>query len=207
MYDHFKQTGFMQDKIIVPFNEAMCYGKASYFIFSDKFILTRSKTLKVTREEYIEITLKPIQPLLNGPFSNITLWFDEDMFCQINLLTILAWLDQTTYHNQVILNIVDDQLQVISEKIIKTEGYKTLYNTVLIDKVMPEDVELASLKEGINLYLNYLHEDSDLMKFINGNLHLSENELVSLLLERFPQYGLGDLQYIELINERRKFSS
>jgi len=55
------------------------------------------------------------------------------------------------------------------------------------------------LKKGVELYLNYLNPDSDLMLFIQKHRDVRENELLYLLLNEFKDYGLGDLQYSEII--------
>ncbi len=67
-------------------------------LFSDEFVKIRAKVHHVTPVQYYEHALKPLQPLLNKNFTHISMWFDYDMFCQINLLTILAWLDRTNHN-------------------------------------------------------------------------------------------------------------
>ena len=95
MYHYFKRTHFLEGELMIPFNEAMCYGDTCKDIFSHTFIQTRARVHHVTPQQYIEITLNPLQPLLRKNFTHLSLWFDSDMFCQINILTILGWLDQT----------------------------------------------------------------------------------------------------------------
>ncbi|HHU59913.1 TPA: hypothetical protein GXZ34_03215 [bacterium] len=96
MYDHFNNLK-NNNSIYVPFNEAMCEGPPHIDIFSDAFITDRCKSLGVTYLEYKKITLEPLEPLLDNKFKEVILWFDEDMFCQINMLTILAYLDQNNF--------------------------------------------------------------------------------------------------------------
>ncbi|OIU71772.1 hypothetical protein BHE18_03700 [Rossellomorea aquimaris] len=103
MYKHFKETQFLDSKNMIPFNEAMCYGDTCEVIFSEEFNNIRAKVHHVTPAQYTDITLKPLQPLFSGEFGRIALWFDEDMFCQMNLLTILAWLDLTVVRSHSIL--------------------------------------------------------------------------------------------------------
>jgi hypothetical protein len=92
MYNHFKETKFLEQELKIPFNEAMCYGETSDDLFSKEFADIRAKVHHVTPEQYNEITLIPLEPLFNKEFTHLTFWFDADMFCQINILTLLAWL-------------------------------------------------------------------------------------------------------------------
>lgn len=204
MYQNFKESQFLETESMIPFNEAMCYGETGDNIFSDKFIEMRSKVHHVTPAQYAEITVKPLQPLFKGDVKRIALWFDEDMFCQMNLLTILAWLDQTGYKGSIDLHLVDDRFKPVSDESLKAKGYDSLYKQVMIHKTMPKGVYPIPLSKGINLYLNYLKKDSDLMLYIQEHQDVPVEELVSLLIENFKEYGLGDTQYIEMIKSCRQ---
>jgi hypothetical protein len=203
MYHFFKSTGFLGEELMIPFNEAMCYGDTCSDIFSDSFIQLRARVHRVTPEQYIERVQKPLKPLFNEHFTQISLWFDGDMFCQINILTILAWLDQTDYKGGIELHIVGDRFEPKERFSLKAEGYYTMYKQVLIQKEMPKNVFPDPLKRGIELYLNYLQKDSDLIRFINKYQDISEEELVIKLMEEFQHYGLGDTQYLEIIKSYR----
>ncbi|MCV9887016.1 AraC family transcriptional regulator [Metabacillus halosaccharovorans] len=203
MYTFFQEKGFLKDETIVSFNEAMCYGMTSSSIFSTKFLETRSKVHNVSLDQYKNITLKAIQPLLSKKFNSLTLWFDCDMFCQINILTILAWLDQIDYQNTVTLVLVDDEFKPIEKQTLHPKGYKEIYHQVLIEKQTPGTILPHSLQRGIQLYLQYHNPDSELMMYIHEHRDLPEEELVVLLLNKFNEYGLGDAQYIELIRANR----
>lgn len=204
MYDYFKKTHFLEQELMVPFNEAMCYGNTCEDLFSPEFIGMRAKVHHVTPEQYAEITLKPLQPLLSGEFTHIALWFDLDMFCQINILTILAWLDRKNYHEAIDLHIVGDKFEPIHHFTLNAKGYYSLFKQVLIQKTLPESIHPAPLKKGVELYLNYLHKDSELMVYIQKHQDVSEEELLLKLLKNFKDYGLGDTQYIEIIKSHRQ---
>ena len=122
MYDFFKSTDFLGEELMIPFNEAMCYGDTCSEIFSASFTQLRAKVHHVSSQQYIETTLKPLKPLFHENFNQILLWFDEDMFCQINILTILAWLDQTDYKGGIELHIVGDKFEPKDCFILKAEG-------------------------------------------------------------------------------------
>src|SRR4051812_22849973 len=181
MYDYFKETHFIEQEMI-PFNEAMCYGNTCNDIFSQEFVETRATAHHVTTEQYEEHTLKPLQALFNKNYTAIELWFDADMFCQINLLTILAWLDQTDYKCSISLHIVGDKFKPVEHFTLNAKGYDELYKQVLIHKTMPNHINLPLLRTGVELYLNYLNEDSPLILYIQNHQHVPEKELVLALL-------------------------
>lgn len=204
MYEHFKQSKFLEGEMMIPFNEAMCYGDVSDGIFSDEFAKKRAEVHHVTLQQYTEITLNPLEPLLNKQFTSLELWFDSDMFCEINILTILAWLDQNNYEEAITLHIVDDNFTPTERYTLSAKGFAQLYNQVVINKSMPVEINLPLLKRGVELYLSYLDCEGELQQFIRNQSNKSEKELVKVLLETFREYGLGDTQYIELIRKVRK---
>ncbi|MEK5443424.1 hypothetical protein [Fredinandcohnia sp. FSL W7-1320] len=199
MYTYFKRTSFLEDELMIPFNEAMCYGNTCEELFSEKFTEIRSKVHHVTPSQYAEITLNPLQPLFDGDFNRIILWFDEDMFCQINVLTILAWLDLTDYKGAIEIHIVGDAFQAVDSFTLTPNGYYKLYKQVVIDKKLPQGVYPNSLQKGIGLYFSYLTSNSDLMMYIQKHQDIPTNELVQLLIQHFKHYGLGDTQYVKLL--------
>jgi hypothetical protein len=203
MFDYFKKTHFLIDEIMVPFNEAMCFGYISDELFTQDFVEKRASVHHVTTEQYTEITLNPLEPLFSKDFTHIELWFDEDMFCQINILTILAWLDKNGHSKPINLHIVGDKFEPIESFTLLATGYYELFIQVMIHKTFPESINLAPLKKGVELYLSYLQEDSDLMTYIKNHENMSEKELVYHLLVNFKKYGLGDVQYLEIIKAQR----
>lgn len=203
MYDFFKRKNFIQGQKMIPFNEAMCFGETTEDLFTPEFIEKRAKVHHVTPEKYTITTLNPLKPLFSNSFTNIELWFDEDMFCQINILTILAWLDKNGHSKTINLHIVGDKFEPIKNYTLMAAGYNEHFIEVMIDKMLPESIDLLPLRKGIELYLTYLHEDSNLMMYIKNNQHMTEKELIYALLENFKEYGLGDVQYLEIIRAHR----
>lgn len=203
MYDYYKRTNFLQGQIMIPFNEAMCFGDTTEDLFTQSFVQKRAVVHNVTAEKYNEITMEPLKPLLSKDFTHIEMWFDADMFCQINILTILAWLDKYGHSNPIDLHIVGDKFEPIENCTLMAAGYNELFMEVLIHKTLPESIDLVPLRKGVELYLTYLHENSNLMMYIKKNHQMTEKELVYSLLENFKEYGLGDVQYLELIRAQR----
>ncbi|MFB3167905.1 AraC family transcriptional regulator [Neobacillus sp. 179-C4.2 HS] len=203
MYDFFKRKNFLQGQKMIPFNEAMCFGETTEDLFTPEFIEKRAKVHHVTPEKYTDTTLNPLKPLFTKGLTHIELWFDEDMFCQINILTILAWLDKNGHSKPIDLHIVGDKFEPIESYTLLAKGYYELFKQVMIHKTLPDSINLAPLMKGVELYLTYLQEDSDLITYIKNRENMSAKELVYHLLVNFKKYGLGDVQYLEIIRAQR----
>lgn len=204
MYDYFKQNHLNEDGVYIPFNEAMCVGSVSSDIFSSQFIRCRCDAHQVSLKQYNEITLEPLKLIFKNKFANIALWFDDDMFCQINLLTVLAFLDQKNYSGHITFNLVNLNYKVIDSFKINVQGYKKIYKQVMINKCMPENIVLPVMGKGIKLYFEYLKEENEITSYIRKHENLDFNSLLKELINNFRQYGLGDTQYIQLIEKCRK---
>jgi hypothetical protein len=160
------------------------------------------------QNHYNEVVLKPLQMLFKNQFSHIILWFDDDMFCQINLLTILGYLDQINYNRKIIFNLICRQFNkepmVIDSFEIEAKGYKEIYKQVMINRSVPENINLSVMKNGINLYFQYLKDENKITEYIRQNVNLNSDILLAGLFKTFPQYGLGDTQYKQLIERHKR---
>lgn len=204
MKDYFKKHQLDERGIYEPFNEGMCVGEVTSDIFSIEFKKYRCSAHGVTIDQYNEAVIKPLQELFKNEFSQLVLWFDDDMFCQINLLTLLAYLDQVNYRKKVTFNLVDRMFQVVDHFELEVQGYHEIYKQVMIKKCIPEDINLTLMKNGVKLYLEYLKEENEIIKYIKEHAEVQRDILAIQLLETFLQYGLGDTQYIQLIDRCRE---
>ena len=186
----------------VPFCEAMMDGDTISDIYSDEFIELRSKALGVSAKEYKSKMHVQTAPLEN--YSELRLWFGKDTFCQTNLLTLLAYLEQIEYGGQVFLNYIDDEnFEVIEENISVTlDSYKRIYEDILITKKHPTNLGVLDA-EGIELYFDYLSDTGALAQLVRENSDKDDLNLVCLLLENSKAYGLSDIQAEMLIRKYR----
>jgi hypothetical protein len=205
MFNYFKKNNLNNNGIYAPFNEAMCEGKATLNIFSEEFVKCRCNTHHVTMEKYNEVALSPLKALFENRFSSIVLWFDEDMFCQINLLILLAYLNQIDYKGDTTFNLVNYEFKLINSIKLDIQGYSQLYKHVMIDRSMPQNIKLPTMENGVKLYFEYLKEENEITSYIRQRPNLQMDILVEELIEVFRPYGLGDTQYIELIRKCRKY--
>ena len=119
----------------------------------------------------------------------------------MNLLALLAYLEQIQYPGKLILHYIDDETFAVIEKNIeiKLGIYSKIYQEVLLSKSMPE--KLGVLNEvAVRLYFDYHSENGALLNLIKKNADKDKTELICLLLKASKEYGLSDLQAERLIN-------
>lgn len=98
MYEEFSSQQLMGKSDYAPFNKAMCVHDTVKTIFSDSFKKVRAAGHQVSLAKYEAITVASLQNnLFSKKYQCIVLWFGEDMFCQMNLLTVLAYLEQISF--------------------------------------------------------------------------------------------------------------
>ena len=182
----------------VPFREAMMDGETVLEVYSDAFIETRAKEHCVSVEEYTSKML----PNHIFEYSKLNLWFGKDTFCQANLLTLLAYLEQTQYGGEIALNYIDDETFEVLEADIKVElsGYENLYNEILIKKNDLKDIGVLDLN-AIELYFDYHSSEGALAKIVRENSEREDVEIIRILLEKSKKYGLSDIQAAKLIKK------
>ena len=186
--------------VAVPFCEAMMDGEATREIYSKHFIALRAQSLGVPECEY-RSKMHVYDALNSNRYQAICLWFGKDTFCQMNLLTLLAYLEQIQYVGALKLNYIDDEtFQVLEADIDVTLGiYETIFEEILIAKRTPREVGVLCA-EAIDLYFDYHSEHGMLANLIKTNAHKDRTALIGLLLKQSKNYGLSDLQAEKLIH-------
>tara|TARA_R110001632_G_scaffold55094_2_gene134909 strand:- start:13197 stop:14141 length:945 start_codon:yes stop_codon:yes gene_type:complete len=81
----------------ITWREMLCEGKTSIDVGSETFWKTRFEFLKssykITKKTFIDYTLKEYRNLCQKKNQQeIVLWFEHDLFCQINMIALLSWL-------------------------------------------------------------------------------------------------------------------
>lgn len=93
---------------IITWREMLCEGKTETNVGSEQFWKTRfeylHKNYKVSKSWFIEKTLKEYRSLCNHKQQDeIVLWFEYDLFCQINMLAVISWLKTHRRHARITL--------------------------------------------------------------------------------------------------------
>ena len=188
----------------VPFCEAMMDGDTVQEIYSQAFIELRAGELNVSAAQY-RAKMQAYDALKEHDYDEIHLWFGKDTFCQVNLLTLLAYLEQIGFDGKVWLNFIDDEtFDVIESDIaVKLGAYKKLYAEVLIEKRNPCEAGVLN-PEAIDGYFDYHSDDGWLARLVKAHAGEDKMSLVRLLIENSKAYGLSDVQAEKLIQTHLK---
>jgi hypothetical protein len=93
---------------VITWREMLCEGKTLSHVGSESFWKTRyeflHKNYKVSKSWFIEKTLKEYRSLCNHKQQDeIVLWFEYDLFCQVNMLAVISWLLANRKYAQISL--------------------------------------------------------------------------------------------------------
>lgn len=163
---------------IVTWREMLCEGKTETNVGSESFWKTRfdflHKNYKISKAWFIEKTLKEYRTLCNHKQQEqIVLWFEYDLFCQINMLAVLSWLK--AYRKYAEISLVCSGKQVGSDKL---SGLNELTDEQLL-----------------NLYENRKTLNQDDIEYADyvWQLYCSDNPI---RLENLSDYGQFQFDYL-----------
>lgn len=134
---------------IITWREMLCEGKTLSNVGSESFWKTRfeflSKNYKVSKSWFVEKTLKEYRSLCNHKQQDqIVLWFEYDLFCQVNMLAVISWLKTHRRHAQIYLvcsGKEDDSERLYALNELSDEHLLRLYeNKILLTQ---DDIEFA----------------------------------------------------------------
>ncbi len=197
---------------IITWREMLCEGKTETNVGSESFWKTRfeflNKNYKVSKSWFIEKTLKEYRSLCNHKQEDhIVLWFEYDLFCQVNMLAVLSWLQ--THRKYAEISLVcsgkeDDSDTMYGLCDLSDEQLLTMYENRTIlnqDDIEYADyvwqlycsnnpIRLENLKDFENFNFNYLSDAvvSHLHRFptIKNGLNQMENNILQLSLDQKP---------------------
>lgn len=104
--EYLKSLKFQGD--FITWREMLCEGRTSLDVGSESFWKTRFNFLKanykVTKKNFINLTLKEYRNLCQTKGQKeIILWFEYDLFCQINLIALVSWIKRFRKDEKVTL--------------------------------------------------------------------------------------------------------
>ncbi|TMU56597.1 DUF1835 domain-containing protein [Flagellimonas algicola] len=185
---------------IITWREMLCEGKTLCAVGSESFWKTRfeflNKNYKVTKSWFVEKTLKEYRSLCNHKQQDqIVLWFEYDLFCQINMLAVLSWLKTHRRHAEISLvcsgkEDATDKLYGLSE--LSDDKLLELYENRTI--LSQDDIEFAD-------YVWQLYCSDNPIRLENLIAHNNFqfqylSEALKAHLKRFPtiKNGLNELE-------------
>lgn len=199
MAEYGEQLGF---KNCTVFGEAMIDGTVKDEVpFSQNFINERAKVHGIHPDKYRKKCAQQLLKMRAG--DDVHVYFGEDLFCQLNLITLLAFLERTgiqkvTYH----VVFEDEMKETAVIENLETTGFSQIYKSVLICHTTAA-VPLEIMEKGISLYLDYLDENGKLATFIRSYETDSVLQLTVKIIKQLPEYGIGTEQCAYVINKYR----
>ena len=93
---------------IITWREMLCEGKTTVDVGSENFWKTRfdffKSSYKTSKQKFIDYTVKEYRNLCNEKKQDeIVLWFEYDLFCQVNMLAVISWLKRYRKGRQISL--------------------------------------------------------------------------------------------------------
>lgn len=198
---------------IITWREMLCEGKTLSTVGSESFWKTRfeflNKNYKVSKSWFVEKTLKEYRSLCNHKQQDqIVLWFEYDLFCQVNMLAVLSWLKTHRRHAEISLvcsgkEDESDKLYALNE--LSDEKLVSLYENRTV--LSQDDIEYADYVwqlycsdnpirlENLTDYKNYKFDyladavEAHLQRFptIKNGLNGVENHILNLAINEKPK--------------------
>src|SRR5690625_7655436 len=88
------------------------------------------------------------------------------MFCQMNMLTMLAYLEERYNLDQIQIQIVDEKTYQTETIKLKKMNFHDIYDMVLMQGRAPTQQTMPVLDQGIQLYLHYIQKNNDIIDYI-----------------------------------------
>ena len=197
---------------IITWREMLCEGKTLNSVGSESFWKTRfeflNKSYKITKSRFIESTLKEYRSLCNHKKQDkIVLWFEYDLFCQINMLAVISWLKTHRRHAEISLvcsgkiegsdkmfglnELSDAQLhQLYENKVVLTQDDIEYADYVWQLYCSDNPIRLENLTDFKNYQFAYLAEaiEAHLKRFpsIKNGLNIVENDILKIAVQEKP---------------------
>lgn len=109
------------------------FGSPDFWNKREKFM---SKEFELAENEYKQVGQEPFEKIASSidKYDEVVLWFEYDLFCQVNMIALIHWLGNTNHSGTISLicvGVIDesDKLYALGE--INTEAYSQLFETRL----------------------------------------------------------------------------
>lgn len=204
------------DGDIITWREMLCEGKTETNVGSESFWKTRfeflNKNYKVSKSWFIDKTLKEYRTLCNHKKEdNIVLWFDYDLFDQINMLAVISWLKTHRPYAEISLVSSDEEEnlenllglgQLADEQLRKSYTNRTLLTQDDIEYAdyvwqlycSDNPIRLENLKDFDSFQFSHLSGaiEAHLLRFpsIRNGLNEVENNILRLARSAKPKTKL-----------------
>ena len=136
---------------------------------------------------------------------NVEIIRGTDTFCQMNLLTLLAYLEELGYTGKVSLTLIDDEtFSTIEEGIPVPLGiYRAIFHTLLV--VRRTTPILGVIRgDAIRHFWDYHNDDGFLAHTVREHSDEDEEDLLFRLINISAEYGLSEEMANRLIKKYKE---
>ncbi len=181
----------------IPFNEALMDGSVIWPLFSQAFIQQRCLDLALDNHFYLQNLQAFLKKLPS--IDTVNLFFGKDTFCQINLLGVLAVLEQFNYSCANLYLIDDATCEILEEKIeIDINGYMEIARALFMQqKIILSD--LPYLNDAMERYCCFKQGNDEVTAFIRSHRSMSNEQLLQKALVLGQKDGLSDQIILKMI--------
>ena len=193
---------------VVVWREMLCEGPLQKEVGSDEFWMDRyayfKNKLGVDRIEYFDKSISEIVKLEDvSNYTDVVLWFEFDLFCQVNLLALCTYLldnyvKKANYH-LVCTGKVEGKDQLHSLSDFSPSEFQSLFNN-------KRSLSKSNLEFAKECWTDYVENDIDKLKSFDFNKNSKFQYLqlaINQHLLRFPsENGLNQIEnkIVEIIN-------
>ncbi|XLS30995.1 DUF1835 domain-containing protein [Flavobacteriaceae bacterium M23B6Z8] len=163
---------------LITWREMLCEGRTLTDVGSENFWKVRfdffNKVYKVTKRSFIDRTLKEYRSLCNHKVHDeIVLWFEFDLFCQINMIAVISWLKR--YRSGTQISLVCSGKEDTSDKLYAL-------NDLTDDKLQEKYKDRTQLTQDDIEFADYI-----------WHLYCAENPI---RMETFAQFNSSQFEYL-----------
>lgn len=180
----------------ITWREMLCEGRTSIDVGSESFWKTRfdflKSSYKVTKKSFIDLTLKEYRSLCQTKGQKeIVLWFEYDLFCQINLIALVSWLKRFRKGEKVTL-VCSGDVEGFQKKLGLCELNKEQIQQHFENRVelSIDDIEYADYVWQLYCSDSPLRLDT-VKQFNPAHKFLYLDDALDLHLKRFPSVENG----------------
>ncbi|MEN8185796.1 MAG: DUF1835 domain-containing protein [Bacteroidota bacterium] len=194
----FDKNSIQGDTVI--WREMLCEGSLVKDIGSDKFWVKRydffEKKVGISRLDYYDKTIKEIIKLQDiSDYNEVVLWFEYDLFCQVNLMALCSYLLKS-YRKDILYYLVctgeekgKSQLQTLAD--YSPEEYETLYQ----NKIKLSRNDLLFAEKALEVYVANDKEELNSFDFSKNKKFKYLLSTMQQHLQRFPgENGLNQIE-------------
>ncbi|MGJ8744129.1 DUF1835 domain-containing protein [Polaribacter sp.] len=136
----------------ITWREMLCEGKTTSDVGSETFWKNRFEffqtSYKISKRKFIDYTVKEYRSLCNKKEQKeIVLWFDNDLFCQINMLAVVSWLKRFRKGYQISL---------VSNSNLKNTGKNDSLSQLNPDDITEQFKNRVNLNQDDIEYADYI---------------------------------------------------